>query len=60
MEFCMQYKPVWAAVERRHREMETERENAQVKRAKRANRYRCANVGCSVQADTGKMLSQCE
>jgi len=32
---------------------------AEVKRAKRANRYRCANVGCSVQADTGRMLAQC-
>jgi hypothetical protein len=39
--------------------MEKEQGKAEVKRAKKANRYRCANVGCSVQANTGRMLAQC-
>jgi hypothetical protein len=55
----VQYKAVWAALETRHKQMEEEQAKAEVKRAKRANRYRCANVGCSVQADTGRMLAQC-
>jgi len=59
MELCVQYKAVWAALETRNKQMEEEQATAEVKRAKRANRYRCANVGCSVQADTGKMLAQC-
>jgi hypothetical protein len=60
LEFCVQYKAVWAALDARQKEMEKEQSKAEEKRMKRANRYRCANVGCSVQADTGKMLSQCE
>ncbi|KIM75569.1 hypothetical protein PILCRDRAFT_98888 [Piloderma croceum F 1598] len=46
VEPCVQYKT-------------EEQAKAEVKRAKRANRYRCANVGCSVQADMGRMLAQC-
>jgi hypothetical protein len=60
LELCLQYKPVWKALENRKKQMEKEHGAAEEKRAKRANRYRCANVGCGVQADTGKMLSQCE
>jgi hypothetical protein len=59
VELCAQYKAVWAALETRNKQMEEEQAQAEVKRAKRANRYRCANVGCSVQADTGRMLAQC-
>ena len=55
----MQYKAVWTAPETRNRRMEEEPAKAEVKRAKRADRYRCANVGCSIQADTGRMLAQC-
>lgn len=55
----MQYKAVWAAIETRNKEMDEEQAEAEVKRAKRANRYRCASVGCSVQADTGRMLARC-
>ena len=59
VELCAQYKAIWAALETRNKQMEEEQAKAEVKRAKRANRYRCANVGCSVQADTGRMLAQC-
>lgn len=59
LEFCVQYKPLWAALEKRYKQMEKEQGKAEQKKAKRANRYRCANIGCSVQADTGRMLSRC-
>jgi len=59
VELCVQYKAVWAALETRNKQMGEEHAKAEVKMAKRANRYRCANVGCSVQADTGRMLAQC-
>ena len=59
LELCVQYKAVWSALETRKKQMEEEQVKAEVKRAKKPNRYKCANVGCSVQADTGKMLSQC-
>ena len=39
--------------------MEEEQATAEVKRAKRANGYRCADVVCSIQADMGRMLVQC-
>jgi hypothetical protein len=55
----VQYKAVWAALETRTKQTEKAQAKAEVKRAKNANRYRCANVGCSVQADMGKMLAQC-
>jgi hypothetical protein len=60
LEFCVQYKAVWAVLDEREKQMEQEQSKAEEKRMKRTNRYRCANAGCSVQADTGKMLSQCE
>jgi hypothetical protein len=31
-----------------------------VKRMKNPNRYRCANVGCGIIADKGKMLPKCK
>ena len=54
----MQYKAVWASLETQNKQMEEEAK-AEVKRAKRANRYRCANVVCSIQADMGRMPVQC-
>jgi len=35
-------------------------EEKKLKRVDSVDRYRCANAGCGVQADTRRMLSQCE
>jgi hypothetical protein len=59
VELCAQYKAVWAAMEKRSKQMEEEQGKAEFRRAKRANRHRCANVGCDIQSNTGKMLPQC-
>ena len=40
--------------------MEKVEGRAEEKKLKRVDRYRCANAGCGVQADTRRMLSQCE
>jgi hypothetical protein len=60
LEFCMQYKAVWAAMQTRNKQIEKETGKAQKKMMKDVHRYSCANVECEIQADTGKMLSQCE
>jgi hypothetical protein len=59
-QFVVQYKALWDALEEREIYMEKEQETAELKRMKKFNRYSCANMGCEIQADTGKMLSQCE
>lgn len=59
-EVLVQYKAVWAVLERRNKEVNKETAQAEKKRAKRSNRYICATVTCLIQADTGKMLSQCK
>ncbi|KAF5328921.1 hypothetical protein D9758_016823 [Tetrapyrgos nigripes] len=56
--YC-QYKNVWDAIEKRDKEVQQERNEAQKKRMAKPNRYRCANVGCLVQSNSGKMLAQC-
>ena len=42
-----------------NRQVEGEKEKMQLKRLKNPRRYRCAAVGCGVEADSEKMLSQC-
>ncbi|THU99783.1 hypothetical protein K435DRAFT_658177 [Dendrothele bispora CBS 962.96] len=54
-----QFKNVWNAVDKRDEEIQTKRTHAQQKRMEKPNRYRCANVGCLIQTDTGKMLQRC-
>ena len=45
--------------EARNRQVEGEKEKTlQLKRLKNPRRYRCAAVGCGVEADSGKMLSR--
>ncbi|KAF8959771.1 hypothetical protein BDZ97DRAFT_1922743 [Flammula alnicola] len=53
------YKDAMRALDERDAQLKGSREKMQQKRLKNPNRYRCAAVGCGVQADTGKMLSQC-
>ncbi|THU99711.1 hypothetical protein K435DRAFT_776905 [Dendrothele bispora CBS 962.96] len=59
LQLYAQFKNVWSAVDKRNEEIEKERIHAQTKRMEKPNRYRCANVGCLIQTDTGKMLRQC-
>ncbi|KAL1742865.1 hypothetical protein HDZ31DRAFT_65566 [Schizophyllum fasciatum] len=40
-------------------QMRKERTKLQAKRMKQPNRYRCANRGCGIVSDKGKMLQQC-
>jgi hypothetical protein len=54
------YKRCFQALKRRNEQMNKKEEKAEVKRMKQPNRYRCANSGCGIVADKGKMLSQCE
>ncbi|RDB30555.1 hypothetical protein Hypma_007147 [Hypsizygus marmoreus] len=56
----LQYREVWAALERRKDAMQKERGKMEKKMAKRTNRYLCAAVNCVIQADTGRMLARCE
>ncbi|KAG5637123.1 hypothetical protein H0H81_005716 [Sphagnurus paluster] len=55
----VQYSGLLAAFQKREEEIKSENAHLERKRRKRANRYVCAAVECFVQADTGKMLSQC-
>ena len=52
------YKDAQDVHEARHRQVEGEKEKMQLKRLKNPRRYRCAAVGCGVEADSGKMLSR--
>ena len=54
--FCKDAQDVYEAS---NRQVEGEREKMQLKRLKNPRRYRCAAVGCSVEANSGKMLYRC-
>lgn len=58
-ELCLLYKDAVDGYEDRNRQVAEEREKMQAKRLKNPQRYRCAAVGCGIEADTGKMLSKC-
>jgi hypothetical protein len=58
-ELCVQYKAIWEAMGTSDEQMVKVPAKAGLNRAKKHNRYRCANVGCGIRADTGKMLAQC-
>ncbi|KIM41576.1 hypothetical protein M413DRAFT_445548 [Hebeloma cylindrosporum] len=53
------FKDAIAAMNERQKQVESGRKKMQAKRMKKPNRYRCAAVGCGVEADSGKMLSKC-
>ena len=59
-ELYLFYKDAQDVYESRNRQVEGEREKMQLKRLKNPRRYRCAAVGCGVEADSGKMLSRCK
>ena len=54
------FKDAWRAWEDRTAQMAAGREKMEEKRLKYPNRYRCAAVGCGIEADTGKMLQKCK
>ena len=58
-ELYLFYKDAQDVYEARNRQVDEEREKMQLKRLKNPRRYRCAAVGCGVEADSGKMLSRC-
>ena len=58
-ELYLFYKDGQDVYDARNRQVEGEREKMQLKRLKNPRRYRCAAVGCGVEADSGKMLSRC-
>lgn len=58
-EMYLFYKDAQDVYEARNRQIEGQREKMQLKRLKNPIRYRCAAVGCGVEADSGKMLSRC-
>ena len=59
-ELYLFYKDAQDVYEARNtRQVEGEKEKMQLKRLKNLRRYRCAAVGCGVEADSGKMLSRC-
>lgn len=58
-EVCLFWKVCWKAWEDRKRQVEGEMGKMDEKRMRRPNRYRCAAVGCEIEADKGQMLLQC-
>ncbi|KAI4520163.1 hypothetical protein K525DRAFT_204344 [Schizophyllum commune Loenen D] len=58
-ELLVHYKTCWDAIQTRLAQVNKESGKMQVKRMKQPNRYRCANPGCGIVADKGKMLMQC-
>ncbi|KAF8162603.1 hypothetical protein B0H34DRAFT_650049 [Crassisporium funariophilum] len=58
-EVYMWFQDAIKAWEFRKAQMEAGREEMEQRRLKSPNRYSCAAVGCGIEADSGKMLSQC-
>ena len=54
------WKDIVKALKIRDKQVDKFSSKMAVKRMKNPNRYRCANVGCGIIADKGKMLPKCE
>ena len=54
------FKNAMRAHDEREKQMQDGIEKMQEKRLEQPLRYRCAAVGCGIQADTGKMLQRCK
>jgi hypothetical protein len=59
-ELLFWYADLQYAIVTRNKQMETATKKETKKRLERPNRYRCANPGCGIEADKGKMLPKCE
>ncbi|PPQ96785.1 hypothetical protein CVT26_006196 [Gymnopilus dilepis] len=53
------YHDAWMASEDKNDQVYSKVKKVQRKRLKNPNRYRCANVGCGIEANFGKLLSRC-
>ncbi|KAK0450076.1 hypothetical protein EV421DRAFT_1899593 [Armillaria borealis] len=53
------YKELWSALESRDQDMEKGRAKMDQKRMARPNRYKCATVGCGIEAVSGHVFSRC-
>ncbi|KAJ3818062.1 hypothetical protein F5880DRAFT_1754890 [Lentinula raphanica] len=58
-ELLIHFKWIVKALKQRNATTRLERLAVERKMMKKPNRYRCANVDCEIEADTGKMLYQC-
>jgi len=58
-ELCYFFKDAQKAMDDRDAEITREKKKTEVKRLKNPKRYRCAAVGCVIEADAGKMLMRC-
>ncbi|KAF5384012.1 hypothetical protein D9757_006923 [Collybiopsis confluens] len=58
-ELLVHFKWIVKASEQRTMYMKLQDDAFKKKMMKKPNRYRCANLGCGIESDTGKMLSQC-
>jgi hypothetical protein len=58
-EVCLLWKECWKAWVDRKRQVEGEKGKMDEKRVRKPHRYRCAAVGCEIEADKGRMLLQC-
>lgn len=59
VDMYLQYKELWSALERRDQDMEKGRAKMDQKRMARPNRYKCATVGCGIEAVSGHVFSRC-
>jgi hypothetical protein len=59
-EALVMYKRCYHALKLRDAQVSGKQRKAEVKRLKQPNRYRCANSGCGIVADKGRMFSRCE
>ncbi|KAK0223107.1 hypothetical protein IW262DRAFT_1364561 [Armillaria fumosa] len=59
VDMYLQYKELWSALERRDQDMEKNRAKMDQKRMARPNRYKCATVGCGIEAVSGHVFSRC-
>ena len=55
-EVCLFWKKCWKAWKDRKRQVEGEMGKMNEKRVRRPKRYRCAAVGCEIEADKGRTL----
>ncbi|KAJ4470949.1 hypothetical protein J3R30DRAFT_3710930 [Lentinula aciculospora] len=58
-ELLVHFKWIVKASDERKAYIQLEQLAAEKKMMKKPNRYRCARLGCGIEADTGKMLSRC-
>ncbi|KAF8898244.1 hypothetical protein CPB84DRAFT_1780696 [Gymnopilus junonius] len=59
MELNYWFKDAIAAYEFRNAQYASGKQKMEQKRLKNPNRYRCAAIGCGIEADSGSMLSKC-